>query len=260
MTERRTPVALVTGARRGIGRGIAWGLAEAGFDVVVNDVVEDGEVGATLAGVAERGRASAFLAHDVADIAGHATFAERAWQAFGTVDCLVNNAGVQVARRGDILDVTPASFDRLVAVNLRGTFFLTQACARRMVAERRGTADPPRSIVTVSSATARAPGPNLAEYCMTKSALAMMSQLYALRLAADDIMCYEVRPGIIRTDMTAPAKDRYDRLIAEGGTPVARWGEPGDVGRAVAALAARMLPFCTGDAFDIDGGLHMRVL
>lgn len=260
MNERRTPVALVTGARRGIGRGIAFALAEAGFDVVVNDVVEDDAVGETLAGLAERGRRGAFLVHDVADVAGHAAFAERAWQAFGTVDCLVNNAGVQVAQRGDILDVTPASFDRLVAVNLRGTFFLAQACARRMVAEPRDAVDPPRSIVTVSSATARSPGVHLAEYSMTKAGLAMMSQLFALRLAQHDIMCYEVRPGIIRTDMTAPAKARYDKLIAEGGTPVARWGEPDDVGRAVAALAARMLPFCTGDAFDIDGGLHMRAL
>lgn len=260
MATQRQPIALVTGARRGIGRGIAWAMAEAGFDVVINDLVDDADTATTMRGLAERGVRSAFLAHDLADVDGHAAFVDRAWSAFSTLDCLVNNAGVQVARRGDILDVTPESFDRLHRVNLRGTFFLTQACARRMVAERRTAGDPPRAIVTISSANAHLVGANRAEYCLSKSPLSMMNRLFAHRLAEDDIMCYEIRPGIIRTDMTAPAAERYDRLIAEGISPVRRWGEPADVGAAVATLALRKLPFSTGDFFDVDGGLHIHAL
>jgi len=257
---RRPPVALVTGARRGIGRGIALALAGRGFDIVVNDVVEDAAVAETLAGIAAHGRRAAFIAHDVADVAGHVGFVDQCFAAFATIDCLVNNAGVSVKVRGDLLDVTPQSFDRVLGVNLRGTFFLTQAVARRMVAERRGTGDPPRSIVTISSANVRTLGPNRAEYCISKTGLAMTNQLFAHRLAEHDIMCYEIRPGIIRTDMTAGAFDRYDGLIRDGLTPVRRWGEPLDVGNTVAALAQRLLPFNTGDAFNVDGGLHMKVL
>ncbi len=163
----------------------------------------------------------------------------RRFAAFGTIDCLVNNAGISVKVRGDLLDVTPESFDRVLGVNLRGTFFLTQAVARRMLAETRGPDDPPRSIVTISSANVRTVGPNRAEYCISKTGLAMTNQLFAHRLAEHDIMCYEIRPGIIRTDMTAGAFDRYDGLIRDGLTPVRRWGEPADVGSTVAALAQR---------------------
>ncbi len=253
-------MALVTGARRGIGRGIAWKLADDGFNVVINDVVDDDATAAAARGVADRGRQVAVLIHDVADVAGHADFTARAFAAFGHVDCLVNNAGVQVAVRGDILDVSPASFDRLVGVNLRGTFFLTQEVARQMLAQTRKAGDPPRSIVTISSTNARTVGPNRAEYCIAKAGLAMMNQLYAHRLAGADIMCYEVRPGIIHTDMTAGAFETYDPLIRNGLTPVRRWGEPDDVAATVSALAQRRLPFNTGDAFNVDGGLHLRVL
>jgi NAD(P)-dependent dehydrogenase (short-subunit alcohol dehydrogenase family) len=256
----RAPVALVTGARRGIGRGIAYALADAGFDLVVNDAIDDGAGHETIDAIRARGRQASFVHGSIADLAGHAQLVAEAFGAHGTLDCLVNNAGIQVKVRGDILDVTPESFDELLAVNLRGTFFLTQAVARRMLAEMRTPDDPPRSIVTVSSVNARVAGPNRAEYCIAKTGLAMMNQLFALRLADAGIMCFEIRPGIIRTDMTAPAKERYDRLIAEGFTPVRRWGDPVDVGRTVAALAAGALPFNTGDAFHVDGGLHIKTL
>jgi len=256
----RAAVALVTGARRGIGRGIALALAANGFDIVVNDVDDDAAMRETLDAVAASGRKAAGIVHDIADVAGHTAFVDKAFAAFGTLDCLVNNAGVQVKVRGDLLDVTPESFDRVLGINLRGTFFLTQAVARRMVAEARGGGDPPRSIVTISSANARTVGPNRAEYCISKTGLAMVNQLFAHRLAEHDILCYEIRPGIIRTDMTAGAAARYDGLIRDGLTPVRRWGEPSDVGATVAALARRMLPFNTGDAFNVDGGLHMQVL
>jgi NAD(P)-dependent dehydrogenase (short-subunit alcohol dehydrogenase family) len=254
----RAPVALVTGARRGIGRGIAYALADAGFDLVVNDAIDDGAGRETIDAIRARGRQASFVHGSIADLAGHAQLVAAAFGAYGTLDCLVNNAGIQVKVRGDILDVTPESFDELLAVNLRGTFFLTQAVARRMLAEARAPDDPTRSIVTVSSVNARIAGPNRAEYCIAKTGLAMMNQLFALRLADAGIMCFEIRPGIIRTDMTAPAKERYDRLIAEGFTPVRRWGEPADVGRTVAALASGALPFNTGDAFHVDGGLHIE--
>jgi NAD(P)-dependent dehydrogenase (short-subunit alcohol dehydrogenase family) len=254
----RAPIAFVTGARRGIGRGIAYALADAGFDVVANDLVDDAATRDTLAGLAAKGRRAAFVPGSIADLAGHARVVDAAFGAFGTIDCLVNNAGIQVKVRGDLLDVTPESFDEIVGVNLRGTFFLTQAVAKAMLADRRAPGDPLRSIITISSANARLVSPNRAEYCFAKTGLAMMSQLFALRLAAAGIACYEVRPGIIRTDMTAAAKDRYDKLIADGLTPIRRWGEPEDVGRAVAALASGALPFSTGDAVYVDGGLHIR--
>jgi 3-oxoacyl-[acyl-carrier protein] reductase len=256
----RAAAALVTGARRGIGRAIAWALAERGFDIVVNDLVNDASTRETLDGIAVRGRHAAFIAHDVADVAGHAAFVDDAFAAFGGIDCLVNNAGVQVKVRGDLLDATPESFDRVLGVNLRGTFFLTQAVARRMLGWNRVTGDAPRSIVTISSTNARTVGPDRAEYCIAKAGLSMLNQLFAQRLAEHDIMCYEIRPGIIRTDMTAGAFDRYDGPIKDGLTPIRRWGEPSDVGATVAALALRLLPFNTGDAFNVDGGLHMKVL
>jgi 3-oxoacyl-[acyl-carrier protein] reductase len=256
----RPAVAVVTGAGRGIGRGIAWALAESGFDVVVNDLADNADAQETLRGVAERGRRAAFIAHDISHVDGHAAFVDRVYGALGALDCVVNNAGVQVKVRGDLLDVTTESFDRLHDINLRGTFFLTQAFARRMIGEVRAPDDPPRSIVTISSANVHTLGPDRGEYCISKSALAMVNQLFAHRLADHDIMCYEIRPGIIRTDMTAGAFDRYDPLIRGGFTPVRRWGEAGDVGATVAALANRLLPFNTGDAFNVDGGLHMKVL
>ena len=222
--------------------------------------MDDAATRETLDGIAARGRRAAFIAHDVADVDGHPAFVANAFAAFGGIDCLVNNAGVQVAVRGDGLASTPESFDRVLGVNLRGTFFLAQAVARRMLAETRATGDAPRSIVTISSANARTVGPNRGEYCIAKAGLSMLNQLLAQRLAEHDIMCYEIRPGIIRTDMTAGAFDRYDAAIKDGLTPVRRWGEPADVGATVAALALRLLPFNTGDAFNVDGGRHMKVL
>jgi NAD(P)-dependent dehydrogenase (short-subunit alcohol dehydrogenase family) len=258
MMAARAPIAFVTGARRGIGRGIAHALADAGFDVVVNDLRDDAATRETLEAIGAKGRRATFVQGSIADLPAQAKLVAAAFSAFGTVDCLVNNAGIQVKVRGDLLDVTPESFDEILAVNLRGTFFLTQAVAKRMLAEHRSAGDPPRSIVTISSANARLVSLNRAEYCFAKTGLAMLSQLFALRLAEADVACYEVRPGVIRTDMTAVAKDRYDKLIAEGLTPIRRWGEPEDVGRTVAALAQRSLPFNTGDAFHVDGGLHIK--
>ena len=253
----RNPVALVTGARRGIGAGIARALAGRGFDLVLADIEAGPEAEAVAKSVATLKRRARFIEVDIADIAGLKAFVTKAWQDFGTLDCLVNNAGVQVKTRGDLLDVTPESFDHLMTVNLRGTFFLTQEVARRMAAEQRAPGGPHRSIVTISSVNAVTAAINRGEYCISKSALTMMNKLFALRLAEHGVNCYEIRPGVIATEMTAPAKQRYDKFIAEGNIPIARWGKPADIGEAIATLASGGLAFSTGDSFAIDGGLHI---
>lgn len=250
------PIALVTGANRGIGAGIVRALARSGFDVVLADLAATQDTARTRAEAEACGARTAFVAADIADLAQHARVVEAAWSLGGRLGTLVNNAGVSVARRGDLLDVTPESFDRVLGVNLRGTFFLTQAVARRMLADPPGDAH--RAIVTISSSNAVIAAPERAEYCLAKTGLSMMTKVFALRLAAAGICCYEIRPGVIRTDMTRVAQAKYDKLIGEGMTPIARWGEPDDVGAAAAALARGALPFVTGDAVNVDGGLHIH--
>ena len=257
MTAARRPVALITGARCGIGRGIAATLAQRGFDVVLNDLELDDGAQATLDHLHTLGGQVAFVAGDIADLGGHAALVDTAYAAFGTLDCLVNNAGVTVAQRGDLLDVTPESFDRVLGVNLRGTYFLTQALARRMLSEARTAADPPRSIVTISSFNALGVSVDRFEYNISKAGLSMMVKLFAVRLAPHGIGVFEVRPGVIRTEMTSVVRDKYDRLIASGLTPMPRWGEVEDVGRAVAVLAGGELSFSVGEVIHVDGGLSV---
>jgi len=252
------PVALVTGGNRGIGRAIVLALAQRGFDVAFADTTQTAETGVTRQLAEERGARTAFVRADIADLAQHARIVDAAHDLGGRLDALVNNAGVSVARRGDVLDVTPESFDRVLDINLRGTFFLTQAAARRMLADPPGAH--PRSIITITSANAILASPDRAEYCFSKAALSMLVRIFALRLGDAGIASYEVRPGVIRTAMTAVAAERYDRLISDGLTPIKRWGEADDVGRTVAALACGDLAFMTGDALHVDGGLHIRRL
>ena len=245
---------LVTGARQGIGRGVALAFAEAGWRVVVNDVVRDDAAEATMALL---GDAGAFVQGDVADLDGHAALLDAAFGAFDGLDALVNNAGVSVRVRGDMLDVSPESYDRLMSINLRGPFFLTQALARRWLA---GPGERARSIVNISSTNAVHASPDRAEYCLSKTGVSMMTRLYALRLADAGVGVFEIRPGIIRTGMTAVAAGKYDRLIAEGFSPVRRWGEPADVGAVAVSLASGGFHFSTGEAVHVDGGLHIARL
>ncbi len=251
-------VALVTGGRRGIGRGVALALAESGFDIVINDLVDDAAAAETVAAVALRGRRAAVVVGDIADVAGLDRMGGEAWDRFGAIDCLVNNAGVSVLDRGDLLDVSLESYDRCLDVNLRGPFFLTQSIARRMLAAPPGPEQ--RSIITISSVSSEVVSVARGEYCISKAGLSMMSKLFAARLAESGIAVFEVRPGIIRTDMTQPSAERLDRMIAEGFTPIRRWGEPADVGRAVATLACGGLPFSVGQVVHVDGGLTLRTL
>ncbi|MGG5819435.1 3-ketoacyl-ACP reductase [Falsiroseomonas sp. HW251] len=252
------PAALVTGGRRGIGRAIGVALAGAGFDIVASDIEEEGAA-ETEAAVRAAGGDFAFVPGDVADLGGHAALVEAAWSRFGGLECLVSNAGVGAMKRGDLLEVSPQSWDRCFGLNARGTFFLAQAVARRMVAAaapHRGT----RSLVFISSANAFMASPDRAEYVASKTATSMIARLFALRLAEEGIAVHDIRPGVIRTDMTAPVAARYEERIAAGLSPIRRWGEPDDIGRAVALLASGALPFSTGDSFHIDGGLHVHSL
>ncbi len=246
------PTAFITGSSRGIGRGIALRLAQAGFNIVLHCRTMSDDLLETENHLRKSGADVRTLAFDISDIACHEDMAEAVFAKFGGVDCLVNNAGVSVLKRADLLDVSPESFDQQVAVNMRGTFFMTQAFARRMLG---ATTEHFRSIIVISSSNAVAAAVERGEYCMAKSSLSMMVKLFALRLAEAGINVYEVRPGLIRTAMTAPVADKYDAMLAEGFSPINRWGEPDDVGRAVAMLGRGEMHFTTGDALHVDGGL-----
>lgn len=251
-------VAVVTGGRRGIGRGVAFALAESGFDLVLVDLITDDAAAAeTLAGVERRGARCRWLRADIAEVALATALCDDAHAVFGRVDVLVNNAGVQVADRTiDVLHTGVESFDRLLGVNLRGTFFVTQAFALRMVAGAAAQGNH-RAIVTISSSNAEIAKTRGVEYCLSKSALAMLNKIFALQLAPHGIACYEVRPGLIKTDMNAALHARYEPLVNAGMTPMPRWGTAEDVGRTVAALAGGALRFCTGEVIHVDGGLHI---
>jgi 3-oxoacyl-[acyl-carrier protein] reductase len=249
--------ALVTGGARGIGRAIAIALASAGFDIAIASLERKEK--ADLGDLYAIGQRVCYVPGDIGDVAFHGALIGEVRAQLGPIHCLVNNAGVTSLTRGDLLDLTVDSFDRCMSSNLRGTFFLTQAVARSMLTDDdTGEQGPYRSIVTITSANAEMLGLNRADYCITKAALSMASKLFAARLASSRIHVFEVRPGIIRTDMTAPAKAKYDRLIAEDVVPLQRWGEPEDVGEAVATIARGGLPFATGEILNVGGGLHLH--
>jgi 3-oxoacyl-[acyl-carrier protein] reductase len=260
MSESRSarPVAVVTGGRRGIGRAVAQCLAEDGFDVAITDREAAGAEG-VLEALRAHGGKTAFVQSDVADLAGHAVTVAAIVDALGGIDCLVNNAGIASPVRGDMLELLPENFDRVIGVNLRGPLFFTLAVARWMLAH------PPaghrfRSIVNVSSVSASLASPERADYCISKAGLAMLTRLLALRLADAGIAAFEVRPGVIRTEMTSAVGARYDRLIDGGLVPMRRWGEADDVGRVVAALAGGAFAFATGSVVQADGGLSIHRL
>jgi NAD(P)-dependent dehydrogenase (short-subunit alcohol dehydrogenase family) len=200
---------------------------------------------------------------DVSVAADRQRLVEFTRQMFGRLDLLVNNAGVAPQMRADILHATEESFDRVIAINVKGPYFLTQLAARWMVEQRSAgtlTAGQPAKIITISSISAYTASTNRGDYCISKAALSMLTPLFATRLAEHGINVYEIRPGVIATDMTGPVKDKYNKLIGEGLTPIQRWGTPEDVGKAVTAIARDLLPFSTGEIINVDGGFHLRRL
>jgi 3-oxoacyl-[acyl-carrier protein] reductase len=254
-------VAVVTGGSRGIGRGIAAELGALGLSVVINYRSDAPAAEEACAEARARGAPRALAVRaDVADLAEGRALLESTLEAFGRIDIWVNNAGVAPAERLDLLETTPASWDRVLGINLRGPFFLTQAVARVMVQQSADrTIDEP-CIVFITSVSSAFVSTNRADYCISKAGLSMAVQLFATRLADQGIPVYEVRPGVIATDMTGPVQAEYDRKIAAGLSPIRRWGLPADVGRAVAALAGGSFPFSTGEVIHVDGGLHVRRL
>ncbi|MGO4437119.1 3-ketoacyl-ACP reductase [Rhizobium sp. RAF56] len=253
MSARR-PVAVVTGGRRGIGLGIARSLAKAGFDLAITGIEADAP-DAVLSELCEMGGRVIYLQADLSDVAGHARTAATIEATLGGIDCLVNNAGMGAVERGDFLALTPENFDRIIDVNLRGTVFFTQAVVGAMLAG--GGGEQPRTVINITSVSASMSSPERLDYCISKAALSAFSQGLALRLAESGIAVFEVRPGIIRSDMTAKVAEKYDALIDGGLVPMKRWGEAGDVGAIVAALAKGDFGFATGSVMSADGGLSI---
>jgi len=253
MAETR-PIALITGARRGIGKAIALGLAQAGFDVAINDLAPSVELDAAVEEATAQGVRAAAVIGDVARLEDHANLLDAVEKSMGPLTTLINNAGVSVMNRGDLLEVSEASYDRCQSVNTRGLFFLTQAFAKRLLARARPVSVH-HSIVTVTSANAIGVSINRGEYCVSKAGASMVSRLFAARLSNDGIGVYEIQPGFIETDMTAPSKARYDRLIDDGLTVIRRWGKPEEVARIAVTLATGGLPYTSGQAIAADAGL-----
>ncbi len=263
MTKR--PVAFITGASRGIGRGIALELARSGYDLAGSSRVfepQNTECGIfeVKRRVEELGAEFLPVQGDVSSLETHEGMIDLILEKFGRIDLLVNNAGVAPEKRMDVLDTSPESFDRVLSINLRGPFFLTQKVARQMIARVEKDAARRPSIVFITSISAYMSSPSRAEYCLSKSGLSMAAAIFADRLSEYGINIYEVRPGIIRTDMTANVKEKYDKLIGEGLIPQQRWGLPEDVGKAVAALVGGDFQYSTGLVIEVSGGMNLRRL
>jgi len=253
-------IAVITGATRGIGKGIALELAKLGLGIVAVGTRDEAQAADALDEIRAQGVQVAYVQADVSKAEGRDRIVAATREAFGRLDVLVNNAGVAPKERLDVLEMSEESFDWVFGINLKGPLFLTQQAAKWMIEQRE--ADPGRCpvIINVSSVSAYASTPRRAQYCISKAGMGMMTMVYADRLAEHGIGVYELRPGIIATDMTAAVKAKYDKLIAEGLTPIARWGQPEDVGRAAAAIVAGYLPFSTGEVINVDGGFHIRRL
>lgn len=250
-------VALVTGGTRGIGLGISQQLARDGFNLAVNGRRAEADVAEAIDALKKLGAEVLYCQADVADAVGREEMLTAIRNKFGRLDVLVNNAGVAPDVRADLLDATQESFDRLISINLRGPYFLTQLVAQWMIEQHQADGKFAGVIVNVSSVSATVASVNRGDYCISKAGVAMATQLWAARLAEYGIQVYEVRPGVIRTDMTSGVVEKYDKLIAEGLTVDPRWGTPEDVGRAVGVLARGELAYATGNVIMVDGGLTL---
>jgi 3-oxoacyl-[acyl-carrier protein] reductase len=253
-------VALVTGGARGIGFGVARELARENFNLAVCGVRDPSAAAPALAELRQLGAEALYVQADISDTAARRKLLEAVREKFGRLHVLVNNAGVAPKVRADILEATEESFERVLKVNLQGPYFLTQQCARWMIEQKKAGPDWRGCVVNISSVSATEASVNRGEYCISKAGVAMATRLWAARLGEFDIPVYEIRPGIIRTDMTAGVQGKYDKLIAEGLLVQARWGMAEEVGKAAAMLARGELSYSTGQVLMVDGGLTLRRL
>jgi len=260
-------VAIITGASRGIGKAIAVKLASISYDIVFNylDFTPEGEADDLTAQKTQNeiqnlGASCEMIRGDISSSSDRKKLVEFAKDTFGQCDLLVNNAGVAPDKRTDILETTEDSFDKVMSINLKGPYFLTQLVTKWMIEQKKNRPEDNFRIINISSLSAYTSSPDRGQYCVSKAGVSMMTKLYADRLAEFGIGVFEIRPGIIYTDMTSVAKEKYDKLISEGLTPIQRWGQPEDVAKAVTAIVEGRLDFCTGQVVNVDGGFHLRRL
>lgn len=253
-------VAVVTGAARGIGRAISEKLAENGFFVLLSDIISAENARDAIESVRKIGCGADYFKCDISDSGDRDALTAYVENTYKRVDVLVNNAGIAPAKRDDILLTSEESLDRLISVNLKGTFFMCQNFANLMLKLKDGEKGCLPKIINISSVSAYASSAHRAEYCISKAGVSMATKVFADRLANEGISVFEVRPGIIMTDMTAVVKDKYQKMIQEGVTPVKRFGQPEDVANCVLAAASGLLDFGTGSVLNADGGFHIQRL
>jgi 3-oxoacyl-[acyl-carrier protein] reductase len=253
-------VALITGGSRGIGLGIAQLLAKEGIDLAINGVRPEESVSETLDQLRSLGVEVIYCQGDISSAENRSAMINKIRDRFGRLNFLINNAGVAPKERKDILEASEESFEYVLKTNLQGPYFLSQAVANWLVEQKKSDPNFWGTIVNVSSISATVASVNRGEYCVAKAGLSMATQLFATRLGEFDLPVYEVRPGVIATDMTAGVKEKYDNLIAQGLTVQKRWGVPEDIGKTVAALVRGDMPYSTGSVIMIDGGLTISRL
>jgi len=258
MIDKRT--AIVTGGARGIGNAIAQQLAKDGCAVVIFDIIQAESVKENLEAVKSYDVPFLYIQGNLANANDRQKLVETTIKEFGRIDILVNNAGVAPKERKDILEMTEESFDYVIGINLKGTLFLTQLVAKEMIKLVESGANVSPIIINISSISAYTSSTNRGEYCISKAGVSMLTKLFADRLSGYGIYVYEIRPGIILTDMTSAVKEKYDKLIAEGITLIKRWGYPQDIANAVSVLCSGKLSYSTGEIINVDGGFHLRRL
>jgi 3-oxoacyl-[acyl-carrier protein] reductase len=253
-------VALVTGGSRGIGFGIAECLAKDGFDLAINGVRDESNVEGVLDRLRDHGTKVIYCQGDISSQESRKSIIDKVKSGFGQLNVIVNNAGVAPKQRNDILEATEESFDYVIGTNLKGTYFLTQLAANWMVAQRQADQQYHGCIINVTSVSSTVASVNRGEYCIAKSGLSMVTKLYAARLGEFQIPVYEIRPGVIATDMTSGVKEKYDKMFSEGLAVQSRWGYPEDIGKAAAGLARGDFPYSTGQVIMVDGGMTIQRL
>ena len=253
-------VAMITGATRGIGLGIAKQMAKDGYALAIMSRSNLEKAEANLQLIKKIGQPVLYYSGDLSNLEDRTIFCQRTLEEYRRIDFLINNAGVAPKKRMDILETTEDNFDYVLEINLKGTFFLTQKVANIMIEEIKKYNEIKPKIINIASISSYTSSTNRGEYCISKAAVSMITKLFADRLSESNIYVYEIRPGIIYTDMTKTVKDKYDKLITNGITPIKRWGYPEDVAKAVSVCCSGKLDFSTGEIINVDGGFHLKRL